>query len=289
MTKKTREASSKGLGRRKVKKGKEGQKEEKAAIVTTGSWEKNHTKSSVRCLRWLRWPSKMSFLLRCLRYWGPFWIIETFLLRLIRLIRSFDILVWHFRSFYRILSIFAHFGKPHRPFCQSHAIKTNFKLKGKKIETIQQQKSHKLPISTMLWSTIHCARVIRRRSQDYWRSHVINNSMEYGRRSRFVSFCRPLSRSLSWRPVKSLMFKMLCLKHKELKHTKHIILGNLKTSRKPRYFSLANLLTFHFEILRRHAKELTTALIYYMFQLAHYWAIPFQTHFAPKSTRLLKK
>lgn len=46
MTKKTREASSKGLGRRKVKKGKEGQKEEKAAIVTTGSWEKNHTKSS---------------------------------------------------------------------------------------------------------------------------------------------------------------------------------------------------------------------------------------------------
>ena len=145
MTKKTREASSKGLGRRKVKKGKEGQKEEKAAIVTTGSWEKNHTKSSVRCLRWLRWPSKMSFLLRCLRYWGPFWIIETFLLRLIRLIRSFDILVWHFRSFYRILSIFAHFGKPHRPFCQSHAIKTNFKLKGKKIETIQQQKSHKLP------------------------------------------------------------------------------------------------------------------------------------------------
>ena len=72
MTKNTRAVHqgprSKDLGRRKVRKGKEGQKEEKAGLVTTVSWKKKSHKELSKM-------SKMSFLLVCLRYGGPFWII----------------------------------------------------------------------------------------------------------------------------------------------------------------------------------------------------------------------
>ena len=109
MTKNTRVNQGPRWKGRKKKCHKRGQKREGWSEVSKRreGRHRDHREVGKKSHKELGKMSKMSFLLVCLRYWDPFWIIEMFLLRLTRLIRSFDILVWHFSlTFYRLFTAF---------------------------------------------------------------------------------------------------------------------------------------------------------------------------------------